>query len=364
MSVIAYEPDAFEALRAAVAPLGRSLALQHRPFVDWYYASHDGCRLYLVLDDRGAIAGTIGVDLMPFQAGARTIVAGFSSNFNALRPGAGAYLYMRWMRSCEIGLNFGGSADFHRLIRSQGWTYFAWPKVYYLNAPFTVREADPWWARAAKRTVAWWAQAPVASRARRLDEAMRARLTVCEEHGYDESLLPARSPFTFRFAPGLDYLRWRYALDLPFVRYRLFRVLERGRPAGYVVVQDGDPVLVAQCDGEDPVTLAHGVLLALLRVCADDARPRGVRLAAAHPAMVGIYERFGFRLKRPARPFALGTVRRALDVPADPAGWHVGFDLGDNGLRPPFRDTTAREAGGIHVRDRRAARARSGTAGS
>jgi hypothetical protein len=338
--VVPYEPDTFEALRQAVAPLGRSRALQHRPFVDYYYASRPACRLFLFLDDHGTIAGTIGIDLLPFQAGARPLVLGFSSNFNALRPGVGAYLYVTWMRACEMGVNFGGSADFHRLIRGQGWTYFPRPTVYYLNAPFTFRETDPWWLTAAKHGAKWCAQRSMTSRARRIDAVARRRVTVREELTYDESLLPARSPFTFRFAPDVDYLRWRYALDLPFVRYRLFRVLDGGGDAGYVVVKDDDPVLVAQCDGDDPVSLAHGVLLALLRVCRGDARPRGILLAAAHPAMLAVYERFGFRPKHPARPFALGGFRRGVDVPADTASWHINFDLGDNGLRAPFRDQT------------------------
>jgi hypothetical protein len=337
---IPYEPDSFEALRQAVAPLGRSLALQHRPFVDYYYASRPSCRLFLLVDDHDAIAGTIGIDLLPFQAGARTLVLGFSSNFNALRPGAGAYLYVTWMRACEMGVNFGGSPDFHRLIRRQGWTYFPRPAVYYLNAPFTVRATDPWWLTAAKRGAKWCTQRSMARRARRIDAAARRRVTVQEELAYDESLLPARSPFSFRFAPDVEYLRWRYALDLPFVRYRLFRVLDGGVTAGYVVVKDDDPVLVAQCDGDDPLRLALGVVLALLRVCGGDERPRGILLAAAHPAMVAVYERFGFRPKRPARPFALGGFRRGVDVPADTASWHINFDLGDNGLRTPFRDQT------------------------
>ena len=340
--VIRYEPAAFEALREAVAPLGRSLALQHRPFVDYYYASRDSCALFLFLDSHGAITGTIGVELMPFRAGPRDIVFGFSSNFNALRPGVGAYLYTTWMRSCEIGINFGGSPDFHRLIRGQGWTYLPWPKVYYLNVPFTARDGDPWWLKAAKRGASWCVQHSVARGAQRLDAAELERVAVREEHAYDESLVPLRSPFALRFAPGVDYLRWRYALDLPFVTYRLFRVLDDGRSTGYVVVKDGDPVLIAHCDGEDPVTLAHGVLLALRCVSHGDARPRGVLLAAAHPRMVAVYRRFGFRLKRPARPFALGAFRRDLDVPAATARWHVGLDVGDNGLRPPFRDQMSR----------------------
>jgi hypothetical protein len=340
--VIPYEPAAFEALREAVAPLGRSLALQHRPFVDHYYASRESCRLFLFVNGHDAIAGTIGVELAPFRAGSRELVAGFSSNFNALRPGVGAYLYTRWMRSCTLGVNFGGSPDFHRLIRRQGWTYLPWPKVYYLNAPFTVRHADPWWLKAAKRGVAWWTEDTVTSRARRLDRPALQRVAVREEHAYDAGLLPRRSPFAFRFAPDVGYLRWRYALDLEFVTYRLFRVLDGGRPAGYVVVKDDDPVLVAQCDGEDPVTLAHGVLLALVQVCRLDERPRGVLLAAGHPRMIAAYERFGFRRKHPPRPFALGGFRRGVDGATAAARWHVGFDVGDNGLRPPFRDQRSR----------------------
>jgi hypothetical protein len=241
------------------------------------------------------------------------------------------------MRSCALGVNFGGSPDFHRLIRRQGWTYLPWPQVFYLNAPYTVRDADAWWMRAAKRGAAWWTQDSIASRARRLDGAA-GRVGVREEHDYDASLLPRRSAFPFRYAPDVDYLRWRYGLALPFVAYRLFRVLEAGRSVGYVVVKDDDPALVAHCDGEDPLTLARAVLLSLVAVCRRDTRPRGVLLAASHPQMIAEYERFGFRLKRPRRPFALGGFRRDVDAAAAGATWHVGFDVGDNGLRPPFRD--------------------------
>ena len=85
-----------------------------------------------------------------------------------------------------------------------------------------------------------------------------------EEHAYTEDLFPRTSPFTFRFAPDLDHLAWRYALNLSFVRYRLFRIVVRGVSTGYVILNETPSrLMVAQCDANDPTTLVHGILLSL-----------------------------------------------------------------------------------------------------
>ena len=35
-------------------------------------------------------------------------------------------------------------------------------------------------------------------------------------------------------------------------------------------------------------------------------------------------------------PFAVGSLKGPVALPADPSRWLVNYDWGDNGLRPPF----------------------------
>ena len=147
---------------------------------------------------------------------------------------------------------------------------------------------------------------------------VREAVTVLEEHDYTADLMPEPSPFSFRFAPPLDYLSWRYDTRLGFVRYRLFRILRRGRAAGYVVIQDSPQrLIVSHCDGSDAETLAQGVLLALLQRRRERRRGRAACCSrACTQAMRPIYEAFGFSLAG-ARPLAIGTLKGGLELPAD-----------------------------------------------
>ena len=174
--------------------------------------------------------------------------------------------------------------------------------------------------------------------AARIQSAAPAGLTVREEHAYTEDLLPCRSPFAFRLVPTAAYLGWRYATQLSFVRYRLFRILCKGCTAGYVILNDQpDRLLVAQCDGDDPVTLAHGIALSVAAAGCHDRRPREALLTSSHPAMQAVFERLGFRPSRQERPFALGSLRHRELLPAtDTSNWLINYDIADNGLRPPF----------------------------
>lgn len=335
MRLAAYSPADFETLRPSAEQAGRR-ALLHRPFVDHYYASGHG-RLHLALSDEGAVLGALGVEPMRFLWRGRPMRLGFGSNFYALQPGVGGYLYLQWIRSCDAGLVFGGSEHSHRIFRERRWSYFS-VSSYCLNPPYADRPGESGWRRAARRVMRRLIRAPIPRYARRLPPEAWEAVAVREEHGYDQDLVPESSPFSFRFLPSLPELEWRYGLALSFVRYRLFRILARGRRSGYVVLEDApDRVIVSHCDGSDARLLAWGVLQALLLACREDTRPRSVLLASSHPEMRRLYEAFGFR-PLPERPLALGPTRPAVELPSDPEGWLVNYDWGDNGLRPPFRD--------------------------
>ncbi len=105
-------------------------------------------------------------------------------------------------------------------------------------------------------------------------------ISIKEESKITIDMLPMRSPFKLRFAPDVEYLNWRYSTELTFVRYRLFRVLAEGRTVGYIVINDGNRLMVAHCDGEDCAVLAYAILIALTEVSRNDRTPRHLFLSS------------------------------------------------------------------------------------
>jgi hypothetical protein len=336
--LVEYRPEHWEALAAAAASFGKNSALAHRPFVDYYYTTRPWSRLYLLEGESGEIEGTLGIDEMRFEASGRELKLGFGNNFNALKPGAGGYLFLQWMKSTNAGIVFGGSPHTHKITRSRHWSYTPAVPTYVLNPDYATSSDDPTWRVAAKAVLRRVRRRRLGRFANRVTAAVREEIAVREERDYATALLPQQSPFPFRFAPPLDYLSWRYDTRLTFVRYRLFRILRRGTPAGYVVIQDSARrLIVSHCDGSDAETLAQGVLLALLSVGENDAEPRAVLLTSLHEAMQAIYEAFGF-CRAGVRPLAIGTLKGGLDLPANTQHFLVNLDWGDNGLRSPFLD--------------------------
>ena len=339
MKLLQYTPTNFDRLRTAALRVSNHFGLVHRPFVNYYYASRDWCKLYLVLGKDEEVLGTIGVDQMRFEYRGREMFLGFASNFYAFQPGVGGYLYLQWIKTSPVALEFGGSEDAHRLLRHQKWTYFPGVKIYLLNYAYPCSPEDSWLRRSAKSIIRLVERKRISKYASGIPPEVGVGVSVHEEPAYAEDLLPRQSPFTFRFAPTLEYLSWRYSTRLSFARYRLFRVLDQGRTLGYVIIKDSpEELIVAQCDGENAATLAYGVLLSILDVARDDLRPRTVLLSCCHAEMKRIYERFGFKVEQNERPFALGVFRRQIDLPSDTSNWLVNYDWGDNGLRWPFMD--------------------------
>ena len=350
MRLTEYTPDAFDHLRRAAERL-RVPGLCHRPFVDYYYAGNPWCRLHL-LEEQGAVAGIIGLDRMRFAAGGRHVEAAFATNYHAARPGAGGYLYLHWLKTSPLGIVFGGSADTHKILRDQRWRYFGGVKTFVLDRAVQTRPWEPVWRRLAKRVLAGLRRLRGRSLARRLP-GEAAGVAVHEVTAFTEDMLPRSSPFALRFDPPLDYLRWRYRPGLSFVRYRVFRVCAAGRACGYVVLNDAPgKFLVAQCDGEEPATLAYGVLRAVVHVAAEVPGPREVQLTSCHPVMQAIFKRFGFRALRAERPLAFGSRRGPVDLPAETSRWLINLDWGDNGLRAPFLDQAEPAAPGRPARSR------------
>jgi len=181
-------------------------------------------------------------------------------------------------------------------------------------------------------------QVSVASCLARIPASAYAGISLKEETVFTSDLLPIRSPFALRLAPSVEYLNWRYHTGLSFVKYRLFRILRQGDTVGYVVINDGPRLLVAQCDCDESVTLAYAALLALNEVSRNDRKPRHILLTSCHAAMQPIFAQFGLQAAKRERPLAFLNLNRHTDVSMDTSQWLINFDWGDNGMRAPFLD--------------------------
>lgn len=341
MPIVAYNSEHFGALCKFVTRVGMNLGMAHRPFVDYYYATKDWCKLYLFVADDGNVLGTYGLDRMLFEYHGREVTIGFGGNFYSIQPGAGGVLFVHGHKICPIGLVYGGSASTHRLIRARQWTYYSGVRVYRLNDDYEVRAEESVFRQLMKSAVRHVTRSSLSNYESRIPLTIRRQISVREEKEYTRDLVMLDSPFIFRFAPTLDYLDWRYNTSLRFVRYRLFRILHHGRTAGYVVINDSpSKLIVAHCDGVDPEVLAYGVILSILMVAREDRQPRCAVLSSCHPHMQNVYQRFGFVAPRAERDFCLGTLEGPVNIAQDTSSWLVNYDWGDNGLRPPFLDQT------------------------
>lgn len=343
MPIVEYAPELFGALQQMVAKLKGIMNLAHRPFVDYYYASHGRCRLYLYLSDSGTVLGTLGRELVRFEYKSEAITVRFGSNWYSLSRGVGHQLSTF---SDESNLNstatmlMASKAALLRM-RRRGWIFIEGVRGYFLNGPCSLNPGHSWWRRRANSMIRSVAGMKISNYASRIPSNVIAGIAVREERSYSQDLLPSRCPFSFRLASTVEYLSWRYNLSLSFVRYRLFRIVVQGRSVGYVILNESrEQIIVAQCDGEDSKALAYGILLSILEIARDDQKPRTVFLACCHRNMCQVFESFGFR-QRPGQgdlPFAFRTPPPRFETAPDISNWLINYDWADNGLLAPFLD--------------------------
>lgn len=339
MRIVKYSPEYFTALQRAVVPRRPESALLHQPFVDYYYASEKWCWLLVALDKRDEVIGTLGVDQMRFETAAGEMTLGFGSNYNSFLPGVGSFLFLRRLQECPLGLVFWSTADTQKLIKSLGWTYYHNIRRHYLNYTYPSFPKDPLWRKAAKNVLRRLPRKMIGKFSARLSDIVPASVSVHPESSFSDDMLPDSSPFAFRFAPSLAYLEWRYNTDIKFVRYRLFRIVADRSTVGYVVINDmPDRIVVSQCDGVDPVTLAYGVLSSIVETGKRDRYPRTVMLTSSHALMGQLYREFGFRVGRTDECFAIGGYKQDVSLNPDTSSWLVNFDWGNNDLQTPFLD--------------------------
>lgn len=342
MPIVEYNPDLFSDLQEMVSRLPGLMNLVHRPFVDYYYASRSWSKLYLYLSESGRVLGSLGRELVRFEYGGREITMRNGSNWFSVQHGVGGELlkYSTRVNPNSFGFMLVASPEAVKVFHHYGWTPVPGVLGYFLNG-CSLYPWDSWWKAAANSIVRQCARNKTSSFASRIPPNGGAPITVCEEHSYSPDLLPRRSPFSLRFAPTVEYLDWRYNLSLSFVRYRLFRISAGSTSIGYVVLNESpQQIIVAQCDGEDAIALAHGILLALAQAGGKDRKPRTMFLSCCHREMRPVFEQFGFRAwLRAELPCAFHSLPPDFDLTGT-SKWLMNYDWSDNGLQVPFLDQT------------------------
>lgn len=341
MAIVEYSPELFQDLQEMVARVPRNMNLTHRPFVDYFYASSEYCKLYLFLSDSGRVLGTFGRQLLHFENQGREITVRIGSNWFSCKPGVGGLLskHAALANPNTYAMTFVVSREALQVLDHYHWISISGVNGYFLNG-CSLRPWDAWWKVAANSIARQMGGRRIKSLTAQIPHEASARITICEEHSYSSDLLPQRSPFRFRLAPTVEFLNWRYSLALSFVRYRLFRVIAAGATVGYVILNESpQQIIVAQCDGEDATMLAFGILMAIAQVGGEDRRPRTVFLSCCHAEMQKVFEAGGLsRWLRGNLPFGFRTLPPDLDLSSGISTWLVNYDWSDNGLQAPFLD--------------------------
>ncbi len=327
-----YETRHYPVLAVAARAL-KVAPLLRRDFVDYYYQGQPWSELNLALDEDGSCAAFIGFDRLRFELDGQELSIGMATNFYTLKPGMGGFLWLQWMKSCGVGMVFGGSRDTHSILKKQPFTYYPGINAYAMNAQYSIYSDDPAWKRALKYGLQKFVRKSLKDyRTRRFREETSS-INVEEISPANFQRMESKC-FPFRFAPTEEYLRWRYNTSLQFVRYRWFEIRENGARVGYCILNDAPKqAIVAHCDGNDPKKLAHGILKAIFLTSQSDERQRSALLVSSHPQMQEIFMRHGFLLDTPDRTMAIGSLRSKLNLP-EPQSWLINFGLGDNDLRP------------------------------
>jgi|GEM_PF-1088786 len=315
-------------------------SLRYPDFVEHYYGTSESCRLFLLRDDAGRILSCAGVEKLSLSTpdGPKTLAIG--TNYHAFQSGAGAFLFLHWFRSGDLGALYGGSADARNLVLNQkafALTELAGLKTLQINHAYADSPSESTWRRTAKSILRY---SPFKTRIDRRAGEMLQRGSISveaiPERAFTADMLVTESSFAVRLSPSVETLNWRYATDLNFVKYRLFRIVADGQPAGFVVLNEQPHrMLVAHCDSPDAWTLSQGIFAALAQACRGTRRSCGVLLSSSHPVTQSAFREFGFREHRGGRALALGA-RRMPAWSSDGSQWLINEDWGDNGLRPPF----------------------------
>lgn len=343
MPIVAYTVQHYQQLHDFVHNLGENANLHCKEFVNYYYTSNPYCSLYLYLSEDNKLIGTIGVEKMRCEYQGKTLEIGFGSNWFSKKKGVGGILYLSWTRKSPISISYGGTEDAHAIFKNTGWKYYPGMKNYiFTSLPSYLKQENyprPL-ARFASRIMGFGTSKSAVNifekRVRELCREYGRYITVQTEKSFQKDFLPSSSPFSFRYAPTLEELNWRYNINLEFVHYSLFRIVEFGDTLGYVILNSGPRhLLLSHCDGPDAIGLALGVIGAFSQAAGKDQFKKSFRLISCHPEMQTVFERFGFS-EEGERSFALFARKPSQHLPEKPKRWLVNYDWGDNGLRPVF----------------------------
>lgn len=314
----------------------------NRQFLDHYYLGQEWSRLFLALDGPKCL-GIIGVDMLHFTTQTSSIKAAFATNFHSLQSGIGGMLWLKWLKLGDIGLVFGGSEDTHRIVRARKFDYYSGINLYRMNALFEGYKEDPAIKGIVKAGLRPWVRKKLSEYASANFLRRFADIKIVERDNFSAEMLVQKSPFTLCFRPSLEYLQWRYSPRLSYVRYRIFQFFRSGQSCGYCVLHDGpNELMVVYADGNDPESLAAGILKAVFLVGEECDKYKKAVLVSSHPEMQTIFTETGFHLAEKDYSFATGALRGSLNL-GNPQTWMINIGMGDNDLRQHMFQPTIKD---------------------
>lgn len=331
MRLIEYTPKWFDRLESAVEKMGRGKALGVREFVDHYYAGNPWGKLWLAIDDQSEeIAGTVGIEFIPFECSGEILPVGFGSNFHTLLEGCGGLLFLKWTRSTRHNMSYNSSDQARALTDAQKWQSLNGVTSLQYNSPpergSDSRSLIRSLKRLIKRTVL---RRPSLSRILpkfQPREFPHSRVAVEPFESWSSDRLDFDSPFDFRVAPEIAYFEWRFPFQWSGFRYAHFSIVRDGTVCGLIILHIcDDQVLVVHADGSDERTIAEGILLALSKTDG----PAVYYLATSLPEVARLCEAVGFR-RNSEESRLFFSPRFPLEKIRSPL---INFGLGDNDLR-------------------------------
>src|SRR4051794_6561318 len=185
MPIVEYTPEYFNALQELVAQVPRPMNLAHQPFVDYYYASREWCRLYLFLSDSGRVLATLGRELLRFEDDSREVTIRMGSNWFSLHPGAGRKLSRHSAMSSpnSYAMVLMASREAVNTLKGMKWVPVAGVRGYFLNG-CSLWPWNAWWKSAANLAVRYVAGKRIPEFASRVRPEIASHFQVREEFAY------------------------------------------------------------------------------------------------------------------------------------------------------------------------------------
>lgn len=287
--------------------------------------------------DESTLVGILAIEEIGCTTGTSPLRLSVGTNFYSFRAGVGVPLYQHWLKQTGWTLTFGGSKDFHNFITNA-------PNAFRVDIPHFV--ANRWHDTDGSlgiRNIAKRVSNLIHPHSFSVSKRIRKHL---QEHGWGTSTVTPVSrfhtpiqwnePFSgLRQDAGIDYLNWRFG-KAPDV-YQLFEIRDNSKLRGNIVLSESpNRIIVAFSQASTSCDALYSSLCAIQEITSTSGSRKEIYLACCNRDLQQTLDRIGFSLATYKRPLVILGASETIKLPKELDGWHVDFDIGDNGFRYLF----------------------------